>query len=722
MAYLSGVAQRPFKNTIPLLALLNAGQTSNLQVDCYSPSTSISGHRWLMSWAGPVETMQAENQQGFRQVVARRIADIVKQTKYKPKDRDFMKSMLLYERVSASKITWVRVVLRLLETSHNNSSSTLSQLLASLPPSVEAIYDRFLCSIRMDRRSIACKMLLMIAGSRRPLKPEELRLLLAIRPHHKTIEDVERACQVKSEVTWEQLLEPLVEIRSGAVELIDPTAKRYLLKLADKTDNDLCTFFGIRETEPDQVLAEACMSYLLLDDIGNAFYKIVETDCSVFSMATEIEDTSPGDSSNSCDLHRDTMSHNKSTRITIAKQALLDRYGLFDYASKYWASHLSAFGHDGAVTLFPLAETLSEAKSSVLHCWLSNYWIETHPEVEYPHYAGPVFIASFFGHPVSLQLYFKKCNIDRRVLDSALYWASSNGHYSIVMLLLQKGIEPNTAVNEKFPQHAAAECGHVNILKLFLTYRIVDMNVMYRGRTPISLAAGQGHVAAVALLISAPQVQPDLPDRSGMTALSWASINNFPFCATTLLNSLRVQVWHADTSGRTSLSLAASRGHLDLVRLFLHARGGGKDLRDLFGRTPLSYAAAAGHTSCVYLLLNYPDVDAKSLDKNGRSALSYAFEHGHVEIVRALLTRSPSCADVADNDGRAPMAWATDAQPGERAEVARLLPMTRPRNANRPRMRRAHSDSWLDKPQMPGYPQGDGPAWGCRCQHARPGY
>ncbi len=201
MAYLSGVAQRPFKNTIPLLELLNAGQTSNLQVDCYSPSTSISGHRWLMSWAGPVETMQAENQQGFRQLVARRIADIVKQTKYKPKDRDFMKSMLLYERVSTSKITWVRVVLRLLETSHNNSSSTLSQLLASLPPSVEAIYDRFLCSIRMDRRSIACKMLLMIAGSRRPLKPEELRLLLAIRPHHKTIEDVERACQVKSEVT-----------------------------------------------------------------------------------------------------------------------------------------------------------------------------------------------------------------------------------------------------------------------------------------------------------------------------------------------------------------------------------------------------------------------------------------------------------------------------------------------------------------------------------------
>lgn len=90
------------------------------------------------------------------------------------------------------------------------------------------------------------------------------------------------------------LLGPLVELRNGTAQLIDPTAKRYLLKLADETDNDLCTFFGIRKTEPDQVLAEACMSYLLLDNISNAFYKIIETDFSVFSMATKIKDASPG--------------------------------------------------------------------------------------------------------------------------------------------------------------------------------------------------------------------------------------------------------------------------------------------------------------------------------------------------------------------------------------------------------------------------------------------
>lgn len=104
--------------------------------------------------------------------------------------------------------------------------------------------------------------------------------------------------------------------------------------------------------------------------------------------------------------------------MATAKQAIVARYGLFDYASKYWASHLSTFGHDGVTTL---EETLSEAKSSILHCWLSNRRTETRPGVKYPHYAGHVFLASLFGHPVPLQLHFQRCNIDRQVLERALY-------------------------------------------------------------------------------------------------------------------------------------------------------------------------------------------------------------------------------------------------------------------------------------------------------------
>lgn len=89
-------------------------------------------------------------------------------------------------------------MLRLLETGHDNSSSELAQLLAGLSRFVEAIYNRFLCSIGMDRRSLVRKMLLIIVGSRRPLQSEEMRLLLAIQPHHKTTEEVKPACQSRA--------------------------------------------------------------------------------------------------------------------------------------------------------------------------------------------------------------------------------------------------------------------------------------------------------------------------------------------------------------------------------------------------------------------------------------------------------------------------------------------------------------------------------------------
>ncbi len=661
--------------------------------------------------------MQPETKQETELMLAQRINDIATRTKCKPKVRDFMEHILFYDRGSIASDIWVKVALRLLETSHENSSARLRQLLASLPHSVQAIYDRFLCSIPLDRRWVACKTLLIVIGSRRPLTSGELHLLLAIRQCHKTTEDLKVAYERGSKLDLQQLLGPLIQIRNGAVEIIDQSVKRYLLYLADKTENDLSIFFGIRETEPDQVLAEACMSYLLLEDIGNSFHKVVETDCSVSSIPTETR-KSDNELNNTFDAPGDTKSQDRATRLATATRELISRFDLFDYASRNWASHLSKFSHDGAVALFPLAKTLCEPRSSILHSWLTNYWTETHPDIECPYNAGPVFLASFFGHPVSLQLYLKG-NINRRELEISLYWASRNGHYIIVMLLLQKSIEPNTAVIGKFPQHAAAEFGHARVLKMFLAYRAIDMNVKYQGRTPISLAAEAGHIAAVTVLMSAHQVDPDLPDHDGMTALSWASINNHASCVTALLNSLRVQAWRTDMFGRTALSHAASRGHLGLVNLFLRAPGAGKDLPDVSGRTPLSHAAGSSHTSCVGALLRCPDVDAKALDKKGRSALSYAVEQGHIDTVRVLFAHSPRCGHVPDNEGRVPLAWASDAPPGKRAEVVLSIPTRRTMDAKQVRLRRAHSDSALDKIQMVGCPEVDGTVGSRECQRER---
>ena len=661
----------------------------NLVLNCLVDK-GFRNHLYLVLYSFKISTdsMQAMDEDDFARLVEQKIDEIARRTKCKPDVRADLEYILLCYRgeCTAGWTTnaWVKVMLRFLEISHDNSNWQLTQLLEKLPFTVDAIYDRFLCSIPADKRWVTCRMLLIIAGARRPLTVKELGLLLAIRPSHKTADQLERACQSNIRYVSNELLGPFVLICNGTIQLIDQTAMQYLLNLANQPDNHLCTFFGIRKTEPDEVLAEACMSYLLLKNVSNTPHKTMENTYRLSASPMIVDEAGPDGFDDSSATSSDNMFHGETTQNTTTTQVLSLRYGLFDNASKYWASHLSKFRHQGAAALFPLAKALSEPDNKILHGWLSYYWSQTCPGSMYPSDAGPVFIASFFGHPVSLQLYLKEKNVDRQVLETALYWVSNNGHSIVVRLLLQKSIKPLTAVHGKFPQHAAAEFGHIKTLELFLAHSTMDMNDTYQGRTPISLAAGAGHIAIVTLLISAYQIRPDLPDNSGMMGLSWASANNRSACVAALLSSLRVQAWRTDLSGRTALSLAASHGHLEIVNLFLRIPGTGVDLSDACGRTPLSYAAGAGHASCVEALLGCPAVDASVLDRKGRSALSHSVEGGHVDVVRALLTHSPSCADVPDHDGRAPLAWATDAPQGKRAAVAHLLLANGTMGANRP--------------------------------------
>ena len=186
--------------------------------------------------------------------------------------------------------------------------------------------------------------------------------------------------------------------------------------------------------------------------------------------------------------------------------------------------------------------------------------------------------------------------------------SSRNGHALVVTLLPRMGVKPVAAVNGRLPQHAAAGFGHCNILKLFTAEEIIDTNMTCQGRTTISPAAGVGHTAAVALLLSSHQVRPNLPDHNGMAALSWASANGYASCVNVLLASLRVKAWYPDTSGRMGLYHAATHGHVNIFNLFLHIPGGGIDISDDSGHAPLSDAASAGDFyCCINALLGRPD-------------------------------------------------------------------------------------------------------------------
>ena len=533
--------------------------------------------------------IQAEYEKLNEREIERGINVIALKTRCRPDLVAWMRNDLLHNQFDRTP-AWVKVALRFLDLNHDNSNWQLEQLLVKLPNTVEAIYDRFLCSIPREKRELVCRMLLIVIGSRRPLRFEETEMLVCIRYTHKSVEQLKRACRCQpiNERVLEKLLGPFVKIHDNMVELIDPTVRQYLMDLAHDTTNELCMFFGISETEPDEVLAEACMSYLLVDSIRDVDYGMMKNMSSRRLPLSEIDKGDPDDYDDAFG-----MSGGIEIRDEGNKAAPGFRCGLFDYASKYWALHLSKFRNMTAVSLHPLAKGLSDPEGRILHSWLSHYWTKAHPKEPYPCCIGPVFVAAFFGHASSLSLYLREGNMDGGELETALYWASRNGYAVVVSLLLHKGIKPDTAVNGKFPQHVAAEFGHCSILKLFVADETVDMNVTYQGRTPISLAAGAGRTAAVVLLLSAHQVRPDLPDDNGMAALCWASANGFASCVIVLLASLRVKAGHTDKSGRTALSHAVLRGHVDIVKLFLKALGAANDIPVNFGHTCLPCITSA---------------------------------------------------------------------------------------------------------------------------------
>jgi ankyrin repeat protein len=169
---------------------------------------------------------------------------------------------------------------------------------------------------------------------------------------------------------------------------------------------------------------------------------------------------------------------------------------------------------------------------------------------------------------------------------------------------------------------AAAARGDVKAVRSILTAGTEGKN-WHITRSPLSVAAGEGHCKVVQLLINKGRLDPDEADKDGRTPLSWA----------------------------------ARRGHKGVVKLLLARDDVHVDCKDEMGWTPLSWAAGNGHAEVTELLL-FKKADIDSKDTDGRTPLSWAAAKGHVDVVDILLRRGASLGTAVDSKGRTPFLWA----------------------------------------------------------------
>ncbi|KAI9770213.1 MAG: Ankyrin repeat domain-containing protein 44 [Geoglossum umbratile] len=222
--------------------------------------------------------------------------------------------------------------------------------------------------------------------------------------------------------------------------------------------------------------------------------------------------------------------------------------------------------------------------------------------------------------------------------SSFLHCAARGGRIEIVDLALKVGGNIlETDQNGLIPLHIAVEERFVDAVTKFLALQNASDQVKARvqemERTPLHLAAEQGNVEVVTLLLKVDR-EINLVDTNELTALHLASENGHTEIAKLLLKD-GANPDMTDDCGRTPLFIAFERGNLDMIRL-LEPKTDLKATNNKTKTTLLHLAAESGMLTEVDNLISL-GLDIEALNSDGCTPISLAADSGHFDVVKALL-------------------------------------------------------------------------------------
>uniref|UniRef100_A0A8C9G5R5 K Homology domain-containing protein n=1 Tax=Pavo cristatus TaxID=9049 RepID=A0A8C9G5R5_PAVCR len=246
--------------------------------------------------------------------------------------------------------------------------------------------------------------------------------------------------------------------------------------------------------------------------------------------------------------------------------------------------------------------------------------------------------------------------------ESLLCLACSAGYYELaqVLLAMHANVEDRGIKGDITPLMAAANGGHVKIVKLLLAHG-ADVNSFLS----VKYFLCTGHLEMVRFLLEAGADQEHKTDEmhtalmeACMVRDAWIYCNRsqqvrlccarFPRAASyrlhlPLLHHLLLAFCpsganvHATTAtGDTALTYACENGHTDVADVLLQA-GADLEHESEGGRTPLMKAARAGHVCTVQFLISKGANVNRTTANNDHTVLSLACAGGHLAVVELLL-------------------------------------------------------------------------------------
>jgi len=238
---------------------------------------------------------------------------------------------------------------------------------------------------------------------------------------------------------------------------------------------------------------------------------------------------------------------------------------------------------------------------------------------------------------------------------TGLIWAVSNGHNSVVDLLLNT---PNIDVNQS-ALYWAVEENNNEAVKLLLNVQNIDVNsVDYSGESALQQAVFNNHKSVVALLLSAPNIDVNLKDNYGTCALHGAvEFEKLNEGLKLLLNDPRIDVNIVDKHGWSAVFRAVYRDNIEAVKLLLNVPTNDVNIVDIGGCGVVHHAVYFSTIIGVLkLLLSHPSLTSLTLNRkdneNGDTPVMWAVKMNRLKHLKVLVADPRVDLDTTDKEGR----------------------------------------------------------------------
>jgi len=148
------------------------------------------------------------------------------------------------------------------------------------------------------------------------------------------------------------------------------------------------------------------------------------------------------------------------------------------------------------------------------------------------------------------------------------------------------------------------------------------------GWTELISAVLFNHNSVVALLLNTPNIDVNIVDRHGESALHWAvnEYNEYNETLKLLLNVPNLDVNIVNNSGESALHEAVHRHRNEALKLLLDVPTIDVNLVNFDGKSAVHRAVSENNIEALKLLLNVPNINVNIVDNNGCSAVHAAVE------------------------------------------------------------------------------------------------